>query len=101
MTELNSNYESHTNMAKFEYMLMRMWKEINRVYAGNDIALPLLGSGISRFDDGPKEYGALLRCMLCTLNGSGVTFNSNIKILIYGNIKDIPLYEYKDIFNIV
>jgi len=101
MTELNSDYESHTNMSKFEYMLMRMWKEINRVYAGNDIALPLLGSGISRFDDGPKEYGALLRCMLCTLNGSGVTFNSNIKILIYGNIKDIPLYEYKDIFNIV
>lgn len=101
MTELNSDYESHTNMSKFEYMLMRMWKEINRVYAGNDIALPLLGSGISRFDDSPKEYGALLRCMLCTLNGSGVTFNSNIKILIYGNIKDIPLYEYKDIFNIV
>lgn len=101
MTELNNDYESHTNMSKFEYMLMRMWKEINRVYAGNDIALPLLESGISRFDDGPKEPGALLRCMLCTLNGSGVTFNSNIKILIYGNIKDIPLYEYKDIFNIV
>lgn len=101
MTKLNSNYESHTNMSEFEYMLMGMWKEINRVYAGNDIALPLLGSGISRFDDGPKEYGVLLRCMLCTLNGSGVTFNSNLKILIYGNIKDIPLYEYKDIFNIV
>lgn len=101
MTELNSDYESHTNMSEFEYMLMRMWKEINRIYAGNDIALPLLGSGISRFDDGPKEYETLLRCMLCTLNGSGVTFNSNIKILIYGNIKDIPLYEYKDIFNIV
>ncbi len=54
MTELNSRYESHTNMAKYERMLMKMWKEIDRVYASQDIALPLLGAGIARFDDGPK-----------------------------------------------
>lgn len=98
MTELDSNYEAHTNMAKFEHMLMKMWSEINRVYASNDVALPLLGTGISRFDDGPKNKDALLRCMLCTLNSSGVTLNAKIKVVIYGNAKDIPLYEYKDIF---
>ena len=98
MTELDSNYEAHTNMAKFEHMLMKMWSEINRVYASNDVALPLLGTGISRFDDGPKNKDALLRCMLCTLNSSGVTLNAKIKVVIYGNAKDIPLYEYKDMF---
>ena len=98
MTELDSNYEAHTNMAKFEHMLMKMWSEINRVYASNDVALPLLGTGISRFDDGPKNKEALLRCMLCTLNSSGVTLNAKIKVVIYGNAKDIPLYEYKDMF---
>lgn len=98
MTELNEDYEAHTNMAKFEHMLMKMWSEINRVYASNDVVLPLLGTGISRFDDGPKSKEALLRCMLCTLNASGVKLNSGIKVILYGTAKDIPLFEYKDMF---
>ena len=76
MTELNEQHEAHTNMAKFELMLMKMWKEISRVYALNNVALPLLGTGIPRFDDGPKDKEDLLRCMLCTLNSSGVTLES-------------------------
>ena len=88
-------------MAQYELMLMKMWKEINRVYANNNISLPLLGAGIARFDDGPKYKDALLRCMLCTLNSSGVTFNSKIEILIYGNSGDVQLYEYKDMFRTI
>lgn len=99
MTELNTDYEAHTNMAKFEQMLMKMWKEIGRVYASQEVALPVLGTGISRFDDGPKERDALLRCMLCTLNSSGVSLNAEVSILIYGKAEDIPLYEYKDMFH--
>ncbi|MCY7007256.1 DUF6430 domain-containing protein [Fusobacterium simiae] len=101
MTKLNNHNEAHTNMSEFEYMLMKMWKEIDRVYASNDIAVPLLGTGISRFDDGLKGKESLLRCMLCTLNNSGVSFNSKVKILIYDNIDDIPLYEYKNIFHLI
>lgn len=99
MTELNTQHEAHTNMAKFELMLMKMWTEIDRVHASNDIALPVLGTGISRFDDGPKDKEALLRCMLCTLNSSGVNLKSQVGIIIYGNAKDIPMYEYKDMFH--
>lgn len=99
MAELNAAHEAHTNMAKFELMLMAMWREISRVYALNDVVLPLLGTGIPRFDDGPKNNEDLLRCMLCTLNSSGVTLKSKVKVLIYGNIKDIPLYEYRNMFH--
>ena len=99
MTELNMQHEAHTNMAKFELMLMKMWTEIGRVYASNDIVLPVLGTGISRFDDGPKDREALLRCMLCTLNSSGVSLKSKVGVIIYGNVKDIPMYEYKDMFH--
>lgn len=99
MTELNAEYEAHTNMAQFELMLMKMWREISRVYALNDVALPLLGTGIPRFDDGPKDKEDLLRCMLCTLNSSGVTLKSKVKVLIYSNIEDIPLYEYRNMFH--
>lgn len=101
MAELNAHYEVHTNMAKYELMLMKMWKEINRVYANNNVVLPLLGAGIARFDDGPKYKDSLLRCMLCTLNSSGVTFNSKIEILMYGNSDGIQLYEYKDMFHAI
>ena len=97
MTELDDNYESHTTMAKYEQMLMHMWKEINRVYASNDIVLPILGDGITRFDDRPKNKDSLLRCMVCTMNASGKSYNSKIRMVIYGNPKDIPLYELKDV----
>lgn len=99
MAELNPLYETHTNMAQYEMMLMKMWKEIDRVYAGKDVALPILGAGISRFDDGPKDNDELLRCMLCTLNSSGVTLKSKIKIILYGDKNNISLYEYKDLFH--
>lgn len=101
MNELDEQYEAHTNMAKFELMLMKMWKEIGRVYATRDVVLPVLGTGISRFDDGPKDRKDLLRCILCTLNSSGVTLKSNVGILIYGDTKDIPLYEYRDMFHAI
>lgn len=99
MTELNDKYEAHTNMAKFEQMLIIMWHEIDRVHASHDIVLPLLGTGIARFDDGPKDNESLLKCMLCTLNVSGVTLNSSVKVVIYPSEKsDIQLYEYKSMF---
>lgn len=101
MNELNAQYVAHTNMAKFELMLMKMWKEIDRVYASNNIVLPVLGSGITRFDDGPKDAESLLRCMLCTLNSSGLRLNSEVKVVIFGEVKDIPLYEYKDMFHVI
>ena len=101
MTELNDQFEAHTNMSQYEQMLMKMWQEIDRVYAKNNLALPVLGSGITRFDDGPKGNDAFLRCMLCTLNSSGVTLKSNVHIVIYGEAKDIPLYEYKDMFRTI
>lgn len=101
MTELNESFEAHTSMAKYEHMLMKMWKEIDRVYASYDVVLPVLGTGIARFDDRPKNKDSLLRCMLCTFNSSGVSLNSKIKIVIYGNTNGIPLYEYKSMFKIV
>ena len=101
MTELRKEgdkYKSYTTMAKFEHMLMHMWNEIDGLYASNDVILPLLGMGISRFEDGPKNNEALLRCMLCTLNSSGVTLNSKVKVVIFGDANGIPLYEYKYMF---
>lgn len=71
------------------------------MYVYNDVVLPLLCTGISRFEGGGKSKEALLRCMLCTLDSSGIDLTSKTKIVIYGDAKDIPLYEYKDMFRAI
>lgn len=98
MTELNFRNEAYTNMVEFINTLSTMWKEINRVYASHDIVIPVLGTGISRFD-GNKSEEELLKAMLYTLYISGVKFNSRIKIVIYGNERKLSLYEYKRSFS--
>ena len=98
MTRLNDNYEARTNMSEFEPMLLKMWSEIDRVYASKPVVLPLLGAGIVRFDSIEKEKSNLLRCILCTLNASGVNLNCEVKIVIHGNTKDMSLFEFKDLF---
>ena len=100
MTELDEQFKACTNMAKFENMLMKMWTEIDRVYAGNSIVIPLLGTGISRFEDNSKNAEMLLRCLLCTLNVSGVCLNAVVKIVIYSETRKFPFYEYRYMFNV-
>ncbi len=131
LTDLDADFEAHTKMSQYEVALMDIWREIGRVYAKRDLALPILGTGITRFDDGQDDPANLLRCMLCTLNTSKVHFKSNVSIVVYdggdmekdttevddnntneasrkGNSKfakkkknSLPLYEYKDLFRIV
>lgn len=100
MMKLDEKFKACTDMSEFENMLMKMWTEIDRVYAGHSVVIPLLGTGISRFKDRFKSSETLLRCLLCTLNVSGVCLNSVVKIVIYEKTKKFPLYEYKYIFNV-
>lgn len=107
LTDLGTDYEAHTKMPQYESTLMNIWHEISRVYAKHNLAIPILGAGITRFDDGQDDPATLLRCMLCTLNTSKVHFKSSVSVVVYKqkteDAKDnnLPLYEYKDLFRIV
>ena len=101
LTEIKNDggrYKAFTSMYKYEQALCEMWNEIDCVYANNEIVLPILGSGIPKFIGGGKDKENLLRCMLCTLKGSGVDLTSKVKIVIFGDASGIPLYEYKNLF---
>ena len=103
LTELNESFEARTTMVQYEITLMKMWDEISKCYAGENISLPILGNGLTRFNDGRDYTGNLLRCMLCTLNTSGVHYCSSIRIVIYQNQNEkrrLSLYEYKDVYSI-
>jgi hypothetical protein len=93
------NNEAHQSVKDYEESLRVMWKEICRTYANKPIFIPLLGAGITRFDDVPQKLKFnLLRCMLCTLRTSNMNINQPITILLTEDaIQDINLYELKGI----
>lgn len=98
-THFNEQNEAHITRAEYEHCLRVMWQEISRTYANKPIALPLLGSGITRFDDSTvKSNKELLKCILCTLRTSGVHINQPITILLTEKVvQEINLYELKGV----
>lgn len=98
-TKFNEQNEAHLTRANYEQGLRVMWQEISRTYANKPIFLPLMGSGITRFDDWTqKSNEELLKCIFCTLKTSGVHINQPITILLTEkDIKGINLYELKGV----
>jgi hypothetical protein len=84
----------------YEGCLRTMWKEISRTYANRPITLPLLGGGITRFEDiSEKNESHLLRCLLCTLKTSNAKIYQPITVVLTKEAMDnINLYEIKKIF---
>lgn len=91
------NNMAHLTQKDYENCLRVMWTEISRTYANKPIHIPLLGSGITRFDGTPhKSKSDLLRCMLCTLRTSGAHINQPITILLTEEaMQEINIYEMK------
>lgn len=93
------NNQAHLTQKDYENCLRVMWAEISRTYANRPIFIPLLGSGITRFDGTPhKSNFDLLRCMLCTLRTSEVNINQPITILLTEEtMRSINIYEIKGV----
>lgn len=76
---------------------MRFWNNIDEVYAGRTINIPLMGAGITRFKNGKPSKQELLEIMLWSLRISGFhnTYaDRQINIIIYKtDINDIDFYH--------
>lgn len=98
-THFDNNNQAHLTQQDYENCLRIMWTEISRTYANKPIFIPLLGSGITRFDVTPQKSNFnLLRCMLCTLRTSGVNINQPITILLTEEtMQSINIYELKGV----
>lgn len=75
--------------------LMHMWNELDRYYASRDIVIPLLGGGITRFNDSRINPQELLRYMLITYKASRIRFkNSKLVLVLSEDIEsEINLFE--------
>ena len=99
-THFDSENKAYINISEYEQVLLRMWSEIRRVYAGKEVILPLLGSGITNIDGAPcKNYTELLKCMLCTLKRSNFQPTSGIKIILTKDaINQIDMNKLREVF---
>lgn len=87
-SHFNEKNEAHLDIVDYEQCLFHMWKEIRRTYSGREIAIPLIGSGITTFDGiNKKDNTSLLRCIICTLKASGVQLNNRVVIILTESVR--------------
>ncbi len=98
-SHFNEQNIAHISKPEYEHCLLLMWKEIRRTYANRPIYLPLVGSGITSFDDIPEKSNLdLLKCIICTLRASGENINQPITILLTKEVmKELNIYEVQGV----
>ena len=98
---------ANLTLAEYIEFLMEFWNEIDRVYAGRTVELPLLGGGITRFKDtgNSLSHQELIENILWTFKISRLKFSypAKIRILLYkdekvNEIKKIDLIKLKEMF---
>lgn len=97
LTHMDEMNRAHLRHGQYEECLLNMWADLNRMYAGRRVVLPLLGSGITRFEGGRPTEDDLLRCMLCTLRASKQHFKDGVLIVLTKKAAErMRLYEVED-----
>ena len=94
------NNQAKLSHMEYELCLRNMWHEISRVYANKPISIPLLGSGITRFEDiSEVNETYLLQSILLSLKNSTAQINQPITIILTKDtINRINLYDLNKMF---
>lgn len=94
-SRFNESNEAYLSREDYIQCLFNMWNEISRIYNQRDIVIPLLGSGITRFEGQKLSNQELLEIILITLKYSNIKIShaNKIKIILPKDLKDeIDLY---------
>lgn len=88
-------------MKEYIDFLMKFWEEIDRVYVGKSVSIPLLGSGITRFTENISiSDQELLEILIWSFKISRVKikYPSSVSIIIYHeNADKINFYKLKEL----
>lgn len=101
LSHFDTDNRAYLEINDYINCLLKFWNEVDRVYAGKTVALPVLGSGITRF----KGYDnisdqELLELIIWTFKISRIkfTYPSKVKIVVYKNKSNmINLLKLKDL----
>lgn len=84
LTHFDKYNKAYLGINDYINCLLEFWKEIDRIYNGQEIAIPLLGSKFTRIEGHQSiSNQELLELMLLTFKWSKININSKIKIILY------------------
>lgn len=102
-TKFNERDKAYLSAQEYLEFWMKFWENIDDIYAGRTINIPLIGAGITRFRNGKPSKQELLEIMIWTLKISGFhnTYgNKSINIVIYEpDAEEIDFYHIKHNLN--
>ena len=103
LTHFDQDNKGYLTINDYIEFLFNFWKEIDRVYAGRTIVIPILGSGITRFIGYENiTEQELLELIIWTFKVSHVRFThpSKLKIVIHKKkINQLNLFRLKNFEN--
>ncbi|MDO4569061.1 MAG: DUF6430 domain-containing protein [Planctomycetia bacterium] len=100
-SRFDENNRANLSMLDYWQCLLNFWNEADIAYAGKDIHIPLIGSGITRFDR-PLNPQDLLELLIVSFKTSGwqISHGSTINIVLSPRVRDqINLFRLKEFFN--
>ena len=99
-TKFNNKNEAYLFGKDYLYFWGSFWTNLDEIYAGRSVYIPLFGSGITRFKDYTPSNQELLENILLIMRKTGFRnkyCDKSINIVIYeGNAKDIDFYHLKE-----
>lgn len=89
-SKFNDKNMAYLYLKDYIACLMNFWEEVDRVYAGRSVSLPLLGSGITRFKDTNLQPQEVLNIIIWSFKISKVKFKhpSKVSIVIHNSFKE-------------
>lgn len=98
MTKFDNDNRAKISQKEFLEFLLEFWENIDIKYNNRKIIVPLLGSGMTRFERNIKPQ-ELLSQIIWIFKLSQISLKSGLKITIHeGQKEQINLYEIKEIF---
>ena len=101
LSRFDANNKAFIEISDYISCLLAFWNEVDRVYAGRTLALPVLGSGITRFRDYENiSDQELLELIIWTFKLSRIKFAypSKVKIVVWEKKSEkINLQKLKDL----
>jgi hypothetical protein len=102
-SKFDANNRAHLYMNDYINFLINFWNEVDIVYGGRTVVIPLLGSGMTRF----KEYDTvseqeLLELLIWSFKVSRIKFKhpAHVCIVIHKSSKDkISFYKLRSVEN--
>ena len=99
-TKFDDENRAYLFMQDYVSFLLNFWNEIDIIYAGRSVSIPLLGSGITRFkENNTISEQELLELLIWSFKVSRIkfTYPSKVSIIVHKSKKDkINFYNLKE-----